>query len=70
MFGPAKIPAPVVNRIVADLSRNLDTPQMEKIYQANTMEREDMSRDQFVQFIRTDIKNWARQIKAVGVTPN
>jgi tripartite-type tricarboxylate transporter receptor subunit TctC len=70
MFGPAKIPAPVVNRIVADLSRNLDTPQMEKIYQANTMEREDMGRDQFVQFIRTDIKNWARQIKAVGVTPN
>jgi tripartite-type tricarboxylate transporter receptor subunit TctC len=62
--------APVVNKILADLSRNLDTPQMEKIYKANTMERQDMSRDQFVQFIRADIKNWARQIKDVGVTPN
>jgi tripartite-type tricarboxylate transporter receptor subunit TctC len=70
MIGPAKMSAPVANKILADLSRNLHTPQMEKIYKANTMERQDMSRDQFVQFIRAEIENWARQIKAVGVTPN
>jgi len=70
MFGPAKMPAPVVNKILADLLRNLDTPQMAKIYKANTMERQDLSRDQFIEFIRADIRNWARQIKAVGVTSN
>jgi tripartite-type tricarboxylate transporter receptor subunit TctC len=70
VVGPAKIPAPVVNKIRVDLSRNLSTPQMEKIYQANTMERQDMSRDQFSKFIAADIKNWARLIKSVEVTPN
>ena len=64
------MPAPVVNKILADLLRNLDTPQMAKIYKANTMERQDLSRDQFIEFIRADIRNWARQIKAVGVTSN
>jgi len=33
------------------------------------MERQDMSPEQFVQFIRDDTANWTRQIKAAGIKP-
>ncbi len=70
MFGPRNLPGPVVDRIRADLSRILDTPEMQKIYEINTMERDDMTLGQFVQYIHDDTENWARQIKAAGITPD
>jgi tripartite-type tricarboxylate transporter receptor subunit TctC len=48
----------------------LGTPEMQKIYQANTMERMDMTQEQFAQFIREDHDNWGRQIKAAGIKPD
>jgi tripartite-type tricarboxylate transporter receptor subunit TctC len=70
MFGPRNLPGPVVDRIRTDLSRILDTPEMQKIYEINTMERDDMTPGQFVQYIHDDTENWARQIKAAGITPD
>jgi tripartite-type tricarboxylate transporter receptor subunit TctC len=69
MFGPAKLPGVVVDKIRMDLSRILDTPQMQKIYETNTMERDAMTLDQFARFIGDDTQNWARQIKAAGIQP-
>ena len=43
---------------------------MQKIYEINTMERDDMTPGQFVQYIHDDTENWARQIKAAGITPD
>ena len=43
MFGPANLPRPLVDKIRADLSRILATPEMQKIYETNTMEREEMT---------------------------
>ena len=70
MFGPANLPRPLVDKIRAELSRILATPEMQKIFTNNTMEREDMTSEQFVQFIRDDLDNWARQIKAAGIKPD
>jgi tripartite-type tricarboxylate transporter receptor subunit TctC len=69
VFGPAKLPTDVVDKIRTDIAHALDTPEMEKIYQANTMERDDMTPEQFSAFIRTDSENWARQLKAAGIKP-
>ncbi len=69
MFGPANLPGPVVDKIRTDLTRILASPEMQKIYTTNTMEREEMTSDQFAQFIRDDTENWARQIKAAGIKP-
>jgi tripartite-type tricarboxylate transporter receptor subunit TctC len=69
MFGPSKLPGAIVDKIRIDLSRILNTPEMRKIYETNTLERDDMTPDQFVQFIRSDTENWARQIKAAGIQP-
>jgi tripartite-type tricarboxylate transporter receptor subunit TctC len=70
MFGPARLPKPVLAKIRASVSRVLDSPALVKLYTTNTMEREDMTPEQFTQFIRDDTANWARQIKAAGVKPN
>jgi tripartite-type tricarboxylate transporter receptor subunit TctC len=70
MFGPANLPRPLVDKIRGELSRILATPEMQKIFATNTMEREDMTPEQFVQFIRDDLDNWARQIKAAGIKPD
>jgi tripartite-type tricarboxylate transporter receptor subunit TctC len=70
IFGPANLPRPIVDKIVSEMSRLLDTPEMQKIFQANTMERMDMQPERFAQFIREDTDSWARQIEAAGIKPN
>jgi tripartite-type tricarboxylate transporter receptor subunit TctC len=70
VFGPANLPPAVAGKIRAEVSRILDTPEMQKIFAANTMERVDLTPEQFAQFIRDDLDNWARQIKAAGIKPN
>jgi tripartite-type tricarboxylate transporter receptor subunit TctC len=70
VLGPAKLPAPIVAKIRTDLTRALDSPEMKKIYDINTMERDDMTTAQFTQFIRDDTEYWARQIKAAGIQPD
>jgi tripartite-type tricarboxylate transporter receptor subunit TctC len=70
LFGPANLPRPIVDKIREELNRQLGTPEMQKIFAANTMERMDMTPEQFAQFIREDLDNWARLIKAAGIKPN
>jgi tripartite-type tricarboxylate transporter receptor subunit TctC len=69
MFGPAHLPGPVVAKISAGVSHALASPALQKLYTVNTMEREDMSPEQFVQFIHEDTANWTRLIKAAGIKP-
>lgn len=69
VFGPAKLPSDVVDKIRTDIAHSLDSPQLQKIYRANTMQRDDMSPERFAAFIRSDSANWAEQIKAAGIKP-
>lgn len=69
LFGPGHMAEPVVAKIRADAARALATPALQKLYTTNTMERQDMSPEQFVQFIDEDTANWTRQIKAAGIKP-
>jgi tripartite-type tricarboxylate transporter receptor subunit TctC len=70
LFGPANLPVAIVDKVRAEISRMLATREMEKIYLANTLERFDMTPEQFAAFIRDDLDNWGRQIKAAGIEPN
>jgi tripartite-type tricarboxylate transporter receptor subunit TctC len=70
VLGPAKLPDAIVTKIRTDLTRVLDSPEMKKIYDINTMERDDMTVAQFTQFIRDDTEYWAQQIKAAGIQPD
>jgi tripartite-type tricarboxylate transporter receptor subunit TctC len=70
VIGPAHLAGPVVAEIRASVSRVLDSPALQKLYTTNTMEREDMTPEQFAQFISEDTANWARLIKAANITPD
>lgn len=70
LFGPANLPPAVLDKIRAEVIRIAGTPEMQKIFQANTLEPVGKTPEQYVQFIREDSDNWARQIKAAGIQPN
>jgi tripartite-type tricarboxylate transporter receptor subunit TctC len=70
LFGPANLPRPVVDKIRADGHRALGTPEARTLFETNTFELVEKTPEQFVQFIRDDLGNWARQIKAAGIQPD
>jgi tripartite-type tricarboxylate transporter receptor subunit TctC len=70
LFGPAKLPQSVFDKIRTEVERILDTPEMKKLYQTNTMELVKMTPEQFKKFIADDLKHWGEQIKAAGIKPN
>jgi tripartite-type tricarboxylate transporter receptor subunit TctC len=70
LYGPANLPAPVVDKIRAEVTRILGTAEARKLFETNTFELVQMSPQQFAQFIRDDLDNWGRQIKAAGITPD
>jgi tripartite-type tricarboxylate transporter receptor subunit TctC len=70
IFGPANLPLPIDDKVRAEMTRMLGTPEMQKIFVANTMERVELTPAEFVKFIRDDLDNWGRQIKAAGIKPN
>jgi tripartite-type tricarboxylate transporter receptor subunit TctC len=70
LFGPANLPPAIVDKIRAEVTRILGTPEARKLFETNTFELIEKSPEQFVQFIRDDLDNWARQIKAAGIKPD
>lgn len=51
------------------MAHALETSALQKLYTVNTMERHDMTLEQFAQFIREDTANWSRQVKAADIKP-
>jgi tripartite-type tricarboxylate transporter receptor subunit TctC len=70
IFGPANLPRPLADKLRSDIARILDTPEMKKIFQGQTMERNDLTPEQFTRFIRADLAHWGAQLKAAGIKPN
>jgi tripartite-type tricarboxylate transporter receptor subunit TctC len=70
LFGPAGLPGPVVDKIRADTASALVSPDARTLFATNTFQLVRKTPEQFVQFIRDDLDNWARQIKAAGIQPD
>ena len=70
LFGPANLPPAIFNKIRTETVRLLGTPDVQKVFQTNTMELSNMTPEQFKQFIRDDTEHWARQFKAAGIKPD
>jgi tripartite-type tricarboxylate transporter receptor subunit TctC len=67
LFGPANMPAELVNKIHADVAKALDAPQTREFFQKNSFERVDLTPPQFAKLIEDDSKHWDALIKSVGV---
>lgn len=66
MFGPPKMPADLVNRIHADVSKVLDLPQSKESFEKNSFERVRLSPPEFAKLIADDSRHWEAIIKQVG----
>jgi tripartite-type tricarboxylate transporter receptor subunit TctC len=49
-----------------DVSQALDVPETRKFFQTNSLERVDLSPQDFGKLIQSDLKHWSTLINAVG----
>lgn len=67
LFGPANLPAAVVDKIRNDTAAYLRTPEAVKFFEINTIEPVDKAPAEVVKLIHDDYKHWGDLIKSVGV---
>jgi tripartite-type tricarboxylate transporter receptor subunit TctC len=70
LWGPANLPPPVVDKIRTDVTRALATPEARTLFETNTFALVSQTPAQFVNYIRDDLDNWGKQIKAAGIQPD
>jgi len=66
LFGPANMPAELVNKIHADVSKVLDLPQSKEFFEKNSFERVTDSPAEFAKLVEHDSQHWDALIKQVG----
>jgi tripartite-type tricarboxylate transporter receptor subunit TctC len=70
LFAPASLSADTADRIRTDAQRILTTPEARKLYEAQTIERIELTPEQFGRLIRDDLDKWGALVKATGLKPN
>ena len=69
IWGPAKMPAEIVNKINADTRKALADPQVKERLQNGGNETMDMSVQEFARFVRSEIDTYQKVIKQAGIQP-
>src|SRR6185295_15401933 len=67
LCAPAGTPAPVLDKVHADLTAVLRLPEIQQRFRDLVIEVAPTSREEFAQFIRAETARWARVIKAAGI---
>jgi tripartite-type tricarboxylate transporter receptor subunit TctC len=69
LWGPAGMPAEIVNKISSDTRRALKDPAVrDRLVQLGN-DTMDMSPDEFKKFVQSEVAEYARVIKAAGIKP-
>ena len=67
LCAPSGTPAPVLDKVNADLTAVLRLPEINQRFQDLVVEAAPTSREEFGQFIRAETARWAKVIKAAGI---
>ena len=67
LMAPANTPPAILDKINADMQTALHTPEVEKRMQEVAMPPSPTTRQEFDQFVRSEIARWARVIKDAGI---
>jgi tripartite-type tricarboxylate transporter receptor subunit TctC len=67
LCAPTGTPAPVLDKVHADLTAVLHQPELQQRFKDMVIEITPTSREEFAQFIRAEIARWARVIKEAGI---
>jgi tripartite-type tricarboxylate transporter receptor subunit TctC len=69
VWGPAGMPADLVNKINADVRKALQDPQVKERLSNGGNETMDMSPQDFARFVRSEIDVYQKVIKDAGIKP-
>jgi tripartite-type tricarboxylate transporter receptor subunit TctC len=69
VWGPAGMPADIVNKINADVRKALADPTVKERLANTGNEPMDMSPREFARFVRSEIDDYQRVVKAAGIKP-
>jgi tripartite-type tricarboxylate transporter receptor subunit TctC len=69
LYAPPGTPADVATRMHANVQKALDSAAMKQVFQAYTLDRLDMSQQQFDRYIRDHRKRAGEVFKALGIRP-
>lgn len=67
IFAPANLPQPIVDKIRAELAKVVATPDLQKVFETNTVEPIDMAQAEFAKFLQDDFAKWTKQYKDAGL---
>jgi tripartite-type tricarboxylate transporter receptor subunit TctC len=67
LWGPGKMSPELTAKIHADVGKALDLPQTREFFKTNTLERDDLSPQQFSGLIKSDLAHWGALIKTLGI---
>jgi len=66
--GPAGLPAPIVDRLNAEIRAILASPPVRQRYNDLTADAPDMTPAQYTAFIREELRVWGEVVRAAGIT--
>ncbi len=69
VFGPARMPAPIVDQLALALANALKQPEIADKVRALGMDPEPVGREAFAQQVKADMGVWARIIEVGGIKP-
>jgi len=66
LFAPKGTPQPIVDKMIAEVQKALNPPELKTIWTNNGSETPTLTGDAFGKFVSADIKRWAAVAKASG----
>ncbi len=70
LAAPAKTPNDIVNRLAAELTKALQSPELKKRFAGEGSEPTVMSREQFTKFVTNEIVRWRKVAQDSGIKPD
>jgi tripartite-type tricarboxylate transporter receptor subunit TctC len=69
-FAPARTSDPVAQQLNAEINHALGQADLRDRLSAIGLEPRTLAQPQFVQYMKEEVANWGRVIKATGITPH
>ena len=66
LFAPKGTPQPIVDKMIAEVQKAINTPELKATWTNNGSDTPNLSGDAFGRFVNADIKRWAGVAKASG----
>lgn len=68
MFAPKGTPKPIVDKMIVEVEKALNTPKLKAIWASNGSETPNLSGEAFGKLVNSDVKRWAGVVKKSGAT--